>query len=450
MIGSPGDASAERQAITNTIIRWNAANKDQGYWIEPVKWETHATPGLDGRPQGMINEELIPQSDCLIAVFRIRAGSPTGKEESGTIEEIREFMRLGKYVAVYFYEGSAELKHIEPEQLAMLVKFKKEIQQHGIVSSYISVEDLSATLGLHLSGIVQKLTKVASPVRRGSRPEKQTRRPSRSNTSTGDRGSNKRDEKAKTAQRSNVVVDASDRWALVDTAFVEVREVRQNQDGTITVEVPSKSPRIDSLIASLRPQHFGRSKPIGFAHGNDAWIVTVKAVESVSDGTGQVWTIALVPESIEYGGNHMEMALNIKNKHFSVDDIAQLRATRILLNEPPPVDESQQPSDDQSLVEGAMLETLIRGTSTPASVSDCIIRSLYKDRRELGEEFLKIARLGALFMLKAGGVVEHVQRLTLGPIRNGKVGVDFEGTRRKKYSTVDPAIISVKGECPLT
>src|SRR5271157_5107823 len=90
MIGSPGDATDERQAITDTVIRWNAANKDQGYWIEPVKWETHATPGLDGRPQGMINEELIPQSDCLLAVFRARAGSPTGEEISGTIEEIRQ------------------------------------------------------------------------------------------------------------------------------------------------------------------------------------------------------------------------------------------------------------------------------------------------------------------------------------------------------------------------
>jgi len=146
----------------------------------------------------------------------------------------------------------------------------------------------------------------------------------------------------------------------------------------------------------------------------------------------------------------MEMALNMSKKHLSVDDIARLRASRILLNNPPPVDADNQPSDDQSLVEGAMLETLIRGTSTPASVQDCIIRSLYKDRQETGEEFLKIARLGALFMLKAGGVVEHIQRLSLGPIRNGKVHVDFVGARRKKYSNVDPTIITVKGECPLT
>ena len=59
MIGSPGDASEERRAITDAILRWNAVNRDKGIFVEPVKWETHATPGLQGRPQGMINAELI-------------------------------------------------------------------------------------------------------------------------------------------------------------------------------------------------------------------------------------------------------------------------------------------------------------------------------------------------------------------------------------------------------
>ena len=79
-------------------------------------------------------------------------------------------------------------------------------------------------------------------------------------------------------------------------------------------------------MASLRPQQFGRSKPIGFAHGNDAWLVTVKAMASVSDGSEQVWMVGLVPESLDYGGSHMEMAFNQGDKHLSVDDIARLRA----------------------------------------------------------------------------------------------------------------------------
>src|SRR5262249_32768749 len=133
----------------------------------------------------------------------------------------------------------------------------------------------------------------------------------------------------------------------------------------------------------------------------------------------------------------------------SVDDIARLRAGRILLNDPPPVDTTQPPSEDQELIEGTMLEALIRGNSTPVSATDCIIRTLYRDRDQWGDEFLRIARLGAIFMLKAGGVVEQIHRLLLGPLRGGKVHVDFEGARRKMYTNLDPTIIRVEGDCPL-
>src|SRR5437879_3166723 len=114
MIGSPGDAKAEREALTETILRWNAINgRELGVILDPVKWETHAMPGLEGRPQGMINEELIPLSDFLIAVFRVRARSPTGKEISGTIEVVREFMEVRKPVALFFYEGDMPMKGLD-------------------------------------------------------------------------------------------------------------------------------------------------------------------------------------------------------------------------------------------------------------------------------------------------------------------------------------------------
>jgi hypothetical protein len=157
MIGSPADASEERQAITDAILRWNAVNRDKGIIVEPVKWETHATPGLQGRPQGMINAELVPISDLLVAVFRSRAGSPTGKELSGTVEEIREFMRLGKHVLLYFYEGDVPISKVDPDQLSTINAFKKEIQQHGLTASYRSIGELREHIICHLTSVVAKL-----------------------------------------------------------------------------------------------------------------------------------------------------------------------------------------------------------------------------------------------------------------------------------------------------
>ena len=158
MIGSPSDAGDERQAITDALLRWNAVNRDKGIIIDPVKWETHATPGLHGRPQGMINAALIPISDILLALFRSRAGSPTGKELSGTIEEIREFMRAGKYVVLYFYEGDVDIRTVDPDQLKTLTAFRKEIQQHGLIAGYSSVSELREHVLCHLTSIVGQLT----------------------------------------------------------------------------------------------------------------------------------------------------------------------------------------------------------------------------------------------------------------------------------------------------
>lgn len=455
MIGSPGDAVQERQAITDTILRWNAVNgADKGIFLEPVKWETHATPGLEGRPQGMINEELIPLSDFLIAVFRVRAGSPTGKEISGTIEEIREFMSLGKYVAVYFYEGETSVKGLDPDQLKKVQDFKKEIQQHGLVESYSTVPDLQAKLGLQLSATVKRLeskkpgvrsdwAKAPSRTKRAttSLPTPPATAPKKAKRSPG--------KKQPDDEAASAAVDESGQWVLLNTQFYEARTVRQNKDQTFFVEIHSRSAQVDSVMNALRPHHFGKGTPIPFAYANDAWVVTVKDVEMVSEAKGQLWTISLTPQDVEYGGGVMEMALNMGGRHYSPDDIAKLRAGRILLNNPPPLGDKAPPGSDQALLEGALLESHIQGVNTPASAKDCIIRAVYREYKDQPRLFLQLARLAAIYFLKASGVVEQVRRLTLGPIKKGKVHVVFQGVRRKKYSNVDPVVIDLEGDCPL-
>lgn len=42
------------------------------------------------------------QGDFLIGIFGNRLGTPTGAAQSGTIEEIEQFRKAGKHVALYF------------------------------------------------------------------------------------------------------------------------------------------------------------------------------------------------------------------------------------------------------------------------------------------------------------------------------------------------------------
>lgn len=457
MIGSPGDAAQERQGITDTILRWNAVNgADKGIFLEPVKWETHATPGLEGRPQGMINEELIPMSDFLIAVFRVRAGSPTGKEISGTIEEIREFMALGKYVVVYFYEGETLVKGLDPDQLKKVQDFKKEIQQHGLVESYSSVPDLQAKLAMHLSAIVKRL-EVAKPGALSSRKNAtaRTQRPTTSLPSmstpppTPTKTQRTPRSKKPAPSGSSSVIDTSGRWIMLGPQFYEANSVRQNKNDTFTVQIPSTTAKDDAAISALRPHHFGRGTPFPFAHGNDAWIVTVKEVEAVSEGKGQLWTLTLAPEKVEYGSGLMEMTFSTAGRQYSPDDFARMRAGRILLNDPPPLNDKDRAQNDQALLDGAMLESHIRGVNVPAPVTACILQAVYNDYKTQPKLFLQLARLASIYFLKAGGVVERVEQLSLGPISKGKVHVKLRGVRRAKASNVEVAVVQIEGDCLL-
>lgn len=437
MVGSPGDAIEERQAITDSILRWNAAHgAERQIMLEPVKWETHATPGLQGRPQGMINEELIPKSDCLIAVFRTRAGSPTGKEISGTVEEIREFMRGGKYVAVYFYEGQATVGSIDPDQLKAVQEFRSEIQQHGLTDGYETVDELSAKLVHHLTAIVRAVT-AASPRSHGQSPANplpiETPTPQTSEPTMTD--------------NSATVVTDSGSWALLDTQFYESETVRQTGDGDWVVEIRSNSAEEDAHLGGLQPQQFGRSRPIPFAHRNDGFLVTVKSVESVSQGGQQLWTITLTPEDIEYGGSIMDVTWQTEGKTYRPEDFARLRAGRILLNDPPPIEDDGPVSHDQ--MHELMLESHIRGTSNPVSIEHCIVQVIYRSIGDNPEKFLRLARLASIYFLKAGGAVERILELALGPIKDGSVHVRFKGRRRQAASNVEPAVIEVEGDCPL-
>ncbi len=63
MVASPAEASEERQAIPAALNRWNSVHGDQyGVRLQPAMWETDTTPGLEGRPQEMINKKLVSQS----------------------------------------------------------------------------------------------------------------------------------------------------------------------------------------------------------------------------------------------------------------------------------------------------------------------------------------------------------------------------------------------------
>jgi len=167
----------------------------------------------------------------------------------------------------------------------------------------------------------------------------------------------------------------------------------------------------------------------------------------MSQGGQQIWTVTMASEDIQYGGGVSDMAYQAKGKLYTPDDFARLRAGRILLNDPPPLKDDHRQAFDR--MEEIMMESFIRGSDNPVPIEQCVVQVIFRACRGDTERLLRLARLGSIYSLKAGNVVEKVLDLTLGPLSNGKVRVRFRGSRRQAASNVAPAVIEIEGECPL-
>ena len=159
LIASPSDVADERNVAERVILDWNASHLDRtGVMLHPVRWESHAYPASGSRPQGILNKQIVESGDVLIGIFGYKLGTPTGKAQSGTIEEIEEFRKAGKHVALYF--SSADIpRNADRSQLDALESYKKQRQKDTL---YFEFED-AISLRNHLT---RQLPMIVEEVRR--------------------------------------------------------------------------------------------------------------------------------------------------------------------------------------------------------------------------------------------------------------------------------------------
>ena len=167
LLASPSDLAEERQAATEAINDWNAQHAAaEAVVLLPVRWETHATPQAGVRPQEAINAQLVRDSDMLIGMFWTKIGTATGVADSGTVEEIDQFVAAGKPAMLYLSNRPIEPSRIDLTQLEKLRDFQEATYKTALVGSFSRVDDLRSLILRHLTHEVRKL---------------QTRRPSSSN-----------------------------------------------------------------------------------------------------------------------------------------------------------------------------------------------------------------------------------------------------------------------------
>lgn len=147
-VSAPSDVTEEKIIIDGILTDWNLQHglREEAR-VELIDWRTHTWPAAGERPQALINKQAFDTSDIVVAVFRGRIGTPTGKAESGTVEEIERGMKQGKQVMVYFGPGKTGRKG----QSAQIETYKRRFGQQALYYVFSDVGSFEKAFRLHLA-----------------------------------------------------------------------------------------------------------------------------------------------------------------------------------------------------------------------------------------------------------------------------------------------------------
>lgn len=155
-LGSPSDLDKDRTAFRDAIEEVNdILAKSRGVLFEVAGWES--LPAGEGRPQAMINEELLLQSDLVFMLLWQRWGSRTGVGNegysSGFEEEYETAREKQKPIAFYFRKIPADARQEPDNQLRSVLSFREKIssEKRYLYREYVDAEDLKTLVLRHLS-----------------------------------------------------------------------------------------------------------------------------------------------------------------------------------------------------------------------------------------------------------------------------------------------------------
>lgn len=238
------------------------------------------------------------------------------------------------------------------------------------------------------------------------------------------------------------LISSTGPWLKLGNEYFEVKRFEWCGSSSIHVEIEANNAEDDAALQRLRPDPHGfRRDSFPFAYQNEGGYVQVGDVTSVSYGDGNLWSIefsVVEPQP----GYPMDMAHSFDGKHYTSDDLAELKAGRLLINQPPPPRRRSRGYSEE------FLESLIsgRGDSTPET-GECVIRRILIQYRDDIEVALRIARLEAVFTLKAATIVDTILELVLGPPDGDELQVRFRGVRSERNQYEQPETISIIGVC---
>lgn len=228
--------------------------------------------------------------------------------------------------------------------------------------------------------------------------------------------------------------------------FIPFQKVRWDSKEISLSLHPASSEQIAFLCSLRKEQH----DVLAFAHEEDAAWVKLQEVTQISTEGETVWEIVLKEDTTGKAFKHRTEKTNFE--HLTLDQIACMRAKRLLLNEKL---EATDPFLRQTTIfDQMLLETAIRGEFSSQygnrlQALSSPIPELYQHFRKTPERFKKFARLISVLYLKLSNTVEDILQLDVALLNSAELQIKFRGRRSQSDVNEDPTFLEFEGVCPL-
>ncbi len=160
LISCPGDANYAVNIVEKVVEEFNQLYSDTlGILIRTRHWSKSAYSESGGKPQALLNKQIVNDVDLAVAIFKNRFGTPTEDYGSGTEEEIEILLADGKQVFVFFDESPCKIAEVDKNEYERVQIFKERYKKKGIFWTYSSEEELKNTFRAHLTQYFMTLNK---------------------------------------------------------------------------------------------------------------------------------------------------------------------------------------------------------------------------------------------------------------------------------------------------
>jgi hypothetical protein len=168
----------------------------------------------------------------------------------------------------------------------------------------------------------------------------------------------------------------------------------------------------------------------------------MRSLERIIEQGREVWHLELEVDEHAMSGGIFEM--NISS--FSAEQIAELRARRILLDEKLSQSLGMRPND----LTTQLIENSVAGGSNHGfAIMGSPFPGLFEQLKEDESEFLEAARVSAVLLLLLTHTVHRIDQLDMTMHSPTEISIKFNGTRPARYSNESPREISIEGICRL-